>query len=204
MNRNNLSRRQRGRSAIALIAAGGVAICVVGAAVWRYMTPLPPPAAVHPAASQLPIPVPDAGAPQTPDKTATRPSPGPEKKESLADVGELLKQRLPAAELIDHAESYMAQKQPGPAFLLLRSAARTGSGEAAFRVAQMYDPVGFSTRISAMPKPLPGKALHWYQEAKAAGFGESGDAQAALIAWLGAQANNGNEAAATLLEQTKR
>ena len=141
---------------------------------------------------------------QTPDKTATRPSPGPEKKESLADVGELLKQRLPAAELIDHAESYMAQKQPGPAFLLLRSAARTGSGEAAFRVAQMYDPVGFSTRISAMPKPLPGKALHWYQEAKAAGFGESGDAQAALIAWLGAQANNGNEAAATLLEQTKR
>jgi TPR repeat protein len=175
------------------------ALVAIAGTVWLQSTddaprqpPLPAPTPVP--ASQPKVDI----SPETPAAQSTQ---GPEKKASLMSVKDLLAANKPADEIIAAARDYLAQSEPGPAFLLLRSAARGGSAEAAFEIARFYDPVNFGTSPSPFPSPNPTKALDWYDTAKRGGFNGAANAMKATLGAVREQADTGDKDAKALLEQ---
>ncbi|NKC13433.1 MAG: hypothetical protein GKR94_14945 [Gammaproteobacteria bacterium] len=178
------------------IAAAGIvgALLVLGALAWWFTRP--PPQVPAPAVVALPA-LPPAPA------NSTQPR-GPERKEALIDVSELIKQELSAEQLVAHARRYLEQNEAGPAFLLLRKAARQGSGEASFLIGRMYDPAGFEERLSPFLKARADRAYEWYEQAAKAGFDGASAAAEQVIAGLQSAADKGDETAAASLAQLRK
>jgi TPR repeat protein len=85
--------------------------------------------------------------------------------------------------------------------LLYFFAARNGSAEAAFQLAQLYDPNHFEAGSSLLGEPDAFQAFKWYTAAKNAGMTEAQARLDELHKWAEKAAQNGDAEAERLLLQ---
>ena len=85
-----------------------------------------------------------------------------------ADVVPYLKEKPPAAEVLEEALRAGETGDPNAAFLLLKYAARSGSAEAARRMGELYDPVTFAPE-GVVRSADAESAAQWYERAATAG-----------------------------------
>jgi len=87
------------------------------------------------------------------------------------------------------------------AHLLLFYLARAGHGESARLLAEMYDPLHYSSAASIMDEPDPEQAWKWYSQAARGGDVIATERLAVLRDWVEEAAAQGNEQAEKLLFQ---
>jgi hypothetical protein len=127
-----------------------------------------------------------------------------------------LKERKPeAATAEEEARRFTEAGQDQAAFLLRKYAAQKGSAEAAYGMAQYYDPASHSAEVSVVPAPDAEQAAVWYEAAAKGGKAEamlrlgemlkSGaldrpDGPEQSVFWLRKAAEAGNDKAKELLQ----
>jgi TPR repeat protein len=104
-------------------------------------------------------------------------------------------------EAVQRAEEFRSKGQLADAQLLYFFAARNGNAEAAFELAQLYDPNHFEPGSSLMGEPDAFQAFKWYTAAKNGGVGEAQARLDALHEWAEKAAENGDTEAERLLLQ---
>ena len=138
---------------------------------------------------------------------------GPGPPMTRAEVVPYLKEKPPAENALEEAGRAGDAGDQDAAFLLLKYAARSGSADAARLMAQLYDPVTF-TSGGVVTKPNAEDAATWYEEAATKGdvdamvrLGEMlkegmldrPDASEQSLQWLRKAAEAGSEKAKELL-----
>lgn len=104
----------------------------------------------------------------------------------------------PLSEIDSQAREFQRQGHITDAYLLWFYAARQGDGEAAFALANLYDPNHFKPGVSPLTDADATQAYKWYSAA-AASVPEAGTRLQALRASLQARADTGDVAAQRLL-----
>jgi serine/threonine-protein kinase len=79
----------------------------------------------------------------------------------------------PVEDLWALAQGLLKGRRLDQAFALMRELANTGHGPAAFALAEMYDPLHWSTDRSPFSRPNGAKARDWYRRAADAGMQEA-------------------------------
>jgi hypothetical protein len=149
----------------------------------------------------------------TPEATNADPQPIPLTVEGARTY---LKEQKPAADdILTEAHRFEDAGQHEAAFLLYKSAARKGSGPAALRMAEYYDPNTHSSDPGVVASPDSEIAANWYEDAARAGetpamerLGEMlktgmvsrPDAPEQGVFWLNKAAEAGSEKARELLK----
>jgi TPR repeat protein len=105
------------------------------------------------------------------------------------------------AEAVERAEDYQSKGQLADAQLLYFFAARNGNAQAAFELAQLYDPNHFEAGSSLMGEPDAFQAFKWYTAAKNGGVNDAQARLDALHMWAEKAAQNGDTEAERLLLQ---
>ncbi|HEU4616893.1 MAG TPA: hypothetical protein VFV10_02590 [Gammaproteobacteria bacterium] len=104
-------------------------------------------------------------------------------------------------EVAQRAKDYQSKGQLADAQRLYFFAARNGNADAAFALAELYDPNHFNAQSSVMGEPDAFQAFKWYTAAKEAGMSEAGTRLEELHAWAEKAAQNGDTDAERLLLQ---
>lgn len=127
----------------------------------------------------------------------------------------LKEQNPPGSDILTEARRFEEAGQHEAAFLLYKSAARKGSGPAALRMAEYYDPATHDAALGVVSGPDPEIAANWYEDAARAGelpamerLGEMlkngaverPDAPEQGVFWLNKAAEAGSEKARELLK----
>ncbi len=164
------------------------ALCLaIGAAAWANRAPAPAvtiPGPTDPGAPGYippspPLPPPaTSDLPSNPGLPDTPPASPPPPQGNLS-VQDIVRQAQSAQEIYDWARKYRDKGDYQGMLLLLENAAERGHGQAAFEIAQLYDPATF---VAGKPfsKANPSQAAKFYRKAEAAGVLEAKAALAAL------------------------
>jgi len=99
------------------------------------------------------------------------------------------------------ANGFQREGRVTDAHLMFFYLARSGHGESARLLAEMYDPLYYSSASSMMDEPDPEQAWKWYSQATRAGDTVAPERLAALRTWAEDAASRGNEDAEKLLFQ---
>ena len=81
----------------------------------------------------------------------------------------------PALALLDRADTMMGRNDLGAARMLFQRAIASGSGMAAFKLAETYDPAFLADHHYRGIKPDPTAAEKWYHKAQDMGVAQAGD-----------------------------
>lgn len=187
--RSDEEQREQPQSNLLLIvcAVGLLAVVGAGGYWWLRSTPIPvPEPAPAPASTPIPVPVPT-------------PIPAPLSSFTDQEARKKLQENLTPDQIYALARQFQAQ--PGGlqgAFLLYQHAAEQNHAEAAFSLAEMYDPT--RSEPTPLPRRRAAKAHEWYRKAAAGGVAEANPRLDALRAWVEREAARGDADAQALLQ----
>jgi hypothetical protein len=199
--------RGRGGS-LRLLALGGVLlIALAGGGAWWALhrrepvavpaAPVPPPApAPTPVPPPAPAPIPAASPAPAP---VTAPPPTAARDCTQGSVAESVACAPDADTLNDVAQRRWHAGQPDQGLVLMQIAADRGSGAAALRLAQLYDPNGFHAG-GPIARPNPREAAQYYRRAAQAHQDAATAPRQALRQRLQTDADNGDALAGLTLK----
>jgi hypothetical protein len=174
------------------LALGGVLlIALAGGGAWWALhrsAPVTPPAS---APAPLPTPVPMAPVPAVPPAPVTTPPPTAARDCTQGSVAESVACAPGADALNDVAQRRWDAGQPDQGLVLMQMAADRGSGAAALRLAQLYDPNGFHAG-GPIGRPNPREAAQYYRRAAQAHQDAATAPRQALRQRLQADVENGD------------
>lgn len=155
--------------------------------------PVPPPTpGPSPAAAPLPSPAPATAPAVTPSQPATRDC-------SQGSVGDIVACAPDADALYAAAQRRWDAGQHDQGLVLMQIAADRGSGAAALRLAQLYDPNGFQPG-GAIARPNARLAAQYYRRAAQSNQTAAAGPRQALRQWLQGEADKGDMLSALTLK----